>query len=73
MQVLLGVAGLDHVGEDLVGHLVLLALLLRGGQPQLELLDPRRLLQVFHGAQLLGLVLVSHVDLLAAALAAGLE
>ena len=49
MQVLLGVAGLDHVGEDLVGHLVLLALLLRGGQPQLELLDPRRLLQVFHG------------------------
>ena len=49
MQVLLGVAGLDHVGQDLGGDLFLLALLLRGGQPQLELLDPRRLLQVFHG------------------------
>ena len=73
VRVLHGVAGRDHVGEDLAGDPVCVALLLCGHQLLLELLNPRRLLHIFHGAQLFGLVLSRNIDLLAAALATGLE
>ena len=72
-RVLLGVAGLDHPGQDLRGCRVVVALDGDVAQLVLELQDPLRLLDLLDLAELLSLVLACDVGLLTPALRPNLK
>ena len=72
LGVLLGVALVDHVGEDVGGHLVLGGLLLPLGELSLERFDLLLLVLELDGNDISLLVLATDVCLASASLGAGL-
>ena len=73
VHVLLGVACLDHLVQDVSGSLVAGHLLLGRSELMLKLSNPLRLLQLYDSAEFFGLILPGDLSLLTPSLTAGLE
>ena len=73
VHVLLSVACLDHLGQDVSGSLVAGHLLLGRSELMLKLSNPLRLLQLYDSTEFFGLILPGDLSLLTPSLTTGLE